>query len=232
MIRTLIVEDDVMTAELHRRFTEQLRGFQVVGQAATGEQAIRLARELEPELVLLDIYLPDLGGIDVLRLLRSTGAAPSDVIVLTAAKDIHIVREAMHLGAVHYLLKPFTFRTFRERLDGYAGAKQRLDSVAEVRQQDIDHFFGMLRTIGEDSLPKGISAPTLTLLADQLQRAGTGMSAMELATTMGVSQGVTRRYLKFLAGTGHVDLSLRYGAGRPEHIYRWSSNIATGPTGE
>lgn len=229
MITTLVVEDDAMSAALHRRFTEQLREFEVVGHAATGQDAIRLTRELAPELILLDIYLPDLDGIDVLRRIRAIGNTSIDVIVLTAAKDIHIVRQAIRLGAVHYLIKPFTFRTFRERMEGYAGVRERLDGANQVEQQDIDRLIGMLRTSGENSLPKGISAPTLAHIADQLQHTEAGMTATELAATLGVSPGVTRRYLKFLADTGHVDLNLRYGTGRPEHIYQWLPSTASGP---
>ena len=231
MIRTLVVDDDFMAASVHRDFTERVPGFEVVGAATTGADALRLIAELQPDLVLLDIYLPDLSGIEVLRRLRGTAHAHVDVIAITSAKDVSVLREAMHLGVVHYIVKPFTFTTLRERLETYETLKTRLDHLQEAGQPEIDRLYSLLRTRGSsESLPKGISAPTLTHVVSTLREAGEGLSSAELAARANLSQGIARRYLKFLADSGMLTLTLRYAAaGRPEHIYSWTSTAKQDP---
>jgi response regulator of citrate/malate metabolism len=220
MIRTLIVDDDPMTASIHRSYVERVPGFEAIGEAHTGAAALESARALEPELVLLDIYLPDMSGLDVLRQLRQ-GDRRIDVIAVTAAKDVNTLRTAIHGGVIHYLVKPFFFDTLRERLEAYAALRKRLDRLREPEQEDIDHVFSLLRTQGRHSLPKGISAPTLTLVVEALRTAQGEVTANEIADATGVSRGTARRYLEYLAATGAGELSLRYGAtGRPEHLYR------------
>jgi response regulator of citrate/malate metabolism len=225
VIRTLVVDDDFMAVSIHRQFLERIPGFEVVGEATTARDARALVERLRPDLVLLDIYLPDESGIELMRRLRATDSSANvDVIAITSAKDVDVLRDSMRLGVVHYIVKPFTFRTFRERLESYAAARQRLGDMRHAEQRDIDRLYGLLRTSGEASLPKGISPPTLELVATLLRESGESVSAGELAARAGISQGVARRYLRFLAESGAVDFTLRYGAaGRPEHLYRWTA---------
>ena len=222
-IRTLIVDDDYMSASVHRSYTERLRGFTVVGEAHTGAEALELVQRTEPDLVLLDIYLPDLTGLEVIRRLRA-GDLPVDVIAVTAAKDVETLRGAMQGGVLHYLVKPFLYDTFRERLERYATLKNRLGRLREASQEDVDRLFSLLRAEGRDGLPKGISSPTLALVVDALRDASQALTAVEVAEHAGVSRGTARRYLDYLATAGTVELTLRYGAaGRPEHLYRWAA---------
>lgn len=222
MIRTLVVDDDPMTASIHRSYVERVQGFEVVGEAHSGAEALELVRRLQPELVLLDVYLPDMSGLDVLRSLRAGASPRIDVIAVTAAKDVNTLRSAIHGGVIHYLVKPFFFDALRERLEAYAALHGRLERLRNPEQEDIDHVFSLLRAHGRKALPKGISAPTLALVVEAL-RAGGEVTAVEVAERAGVSRGTARRYLEYLAATGACELALRYGAtGRPEHLYRWS----------
>lgn len=222
MIRTLVVDDDFMAVSVHRDFVERIPGFEVVGEATTGVQALRLVEELQPDLVVLDMYLPDISGIEVLHRIRAMHRAPVDVIAITSAKDVDILRSAMHLGVVHYIVKPFTFKTFRERFESYQAATQRLGAMRNPEQREIDRLYGLLRSSGEGALPKGIAAPTLDLVGGILRESEEGISASALAERAGFSTGVARRYLKYLSDSGSVEFTLRYGtAGRPEHTYRW-----------
>jgi len=222
VIRTLVVDDDFMAVSVHRQFVERIPGFDVVGEATTGREATALVEKLGPDLLLLDIYLPDENGIELMRKLRASASPPVDVIAITSAKDVDVLRDAMHLGVVHYIVKPFTFATFRERLETYAEARRRLADMRQAEQRDIDRLYGLLRTSSEASLPKGISPPTLTLVASELRDSSGALSTAELAERAGISQGVARRYLRFLVDSGAADFTLRYGAaGRPEHLYRW-----------
>lgn len=226
MIRTLVIDDDAMTASIHRSYVERVPGFEVVAEAHTGASALEHVRNLEPDLLLLDIYLPDMSGLDVLRALREPGRPHVDVIAVTAAKDVATLRTAIHGGVIHYLVKPFFFDTLRERLEGYAALHGRLARLREPDQHDIDHVFSLLRSHGRHGLPKGISAPTLETVIGALQRAPEDVTAVELAEATGISRGTARRYLEYLALTGAVELSLRYGsAGRPEHHYRWADRV-------
>jgi response regulator of citrate/malate metabolism len=223
VIRTLVVDDDPMTASIHRSYVERVHGFEVVGEAHSGREAIELARKLTPDLVLLDIYMPDLGGLEVLRQLREPGAPRVDVIAITAAKDVGTLRSAIHGGVIHYLVKPFFFDALRERLEAYAALRGRLDRLREPEQEDIDHVFSLMRAHGRKSLPKGISAPTLALVVEALTASREGISAVDVAGQAGLSRGTSRRYLEYLVSTGAAELSLRYGStGRPEHLYRWA----------
>jgi response regulator of citrate/malate metabolism len=227
MIRTLIIEDDAMTASIHRAYVERIPGFEVVGEAHTGRAALESVRQLRPDLVLLDIYLPDISGLEVLRRLREPGAPHVDVVAVTAAKDVDTLRTAIHGGVIHYLVKPFFFDTLRERLEAYAALRGRLDRLRNPDQNDIDHVFSLLRTQGRQSLPKGISALTLARVSDALSGAVGEVTASEVAETAGVSRGTARRYLEYLAAIGAIQLSLRYGVtGRPEHLYRWAESAS------
>lgn len=223
MIRTLLVDDDFMAVSVHREFLARIPGFDVVGEATTGARALELVRDLRPDLVVLDMYLPDIPGSEVLQRIRLSEHHDVDVIAITSAKDVAILRNAMRFGVVQYIVKPFTFGTFKERFERYASAQARMQSMQEPGQGDVDRVYGLLRVAGEDSLPKGIAAPTLEVVSEILRGSPHGVSATELAERAGFSAGVARRYLRFLSKSGSVTFTVRYGAaGRPEHIYRWA----------
>ena len=229
MIRTLVVDDDFMSASIHSSYVERVPGFEGVGEAHTGAEALEAVRRLRPDLVLLDIYLPDMSGLEVMRRLR-LGDEPVDVIAVTAAKDVNTLRAAMHGGVLHYLVKPFRFETFSDRLRRYAAVRQRLDRLREASQGDVDQLFSLLRAAGTARLPKGISAPTLAMVVETAREAGGELTATEVAARAGISRGTARRYLEYLQSLGSIELRLRYGAtGRPEHLYRWRGSVASLP---
>ncbi|TMC51345.1 MAG: response regulator [Chloroflexi bacterium] len=221
MIRTLVVDDDFRVADLHCAYVDRVPGFRVVGRAHSGAAALEKVDQLEPELVLLDIYLPDISGLDVLQRLREDHVAPVDVIAITAARDIESLRAAMRGGVVHYLIKPFLFPTFEEKLLSYAAARERMTRLDRAEQGDVDRIFGTLRTARTEALPKGLSDATLELIIQALGRSQSGLPAALVADEAGVSRVTARRYLDHLCQLGRVELTMRYGGpGRPEHRYR------------
>ena len=225
-IRTLIVEDDFRVADVHRGFIERMPSFSVVGVAHSAADALAIAARERPDLVLLDIYLPDRSGLDVLRELHATGRPPVDVIAITAANDVETLRSALQGGVIHYLVKPFQFNAFREKLESYAAMRSRLYAVREVDQQGIDELYATLRSGSSPDLPKGLSPATLTLVARTLRESDRDVSAEDVAELTGVSRVTSRRYLEQLARSGLVEVTMRYGkAGRPEHRYRWSTPV-------
>ena len=227
MIRTVVVDDDVMAASIHRTYADRIPGFEVVGEAHTGMDALELVRKLSPDLLLLDISLPDINGVEVIRRLRAANMPRVDVIAITAAKDVETLRATMQGGVVHYLVKPFFFDTFRARLESYLALNERLGRLREAQQEDVDHLFSLLRAQGQTRLPKGISAPTLSLVVEAVRMVDAELSAADVAEAAGVSRGTARRYLEYLALVGSLELSLRYGAaGRPEHLSRWVGPVS------
>lgn len=221
MIRTLIVEDDFRVARMHAEATRQVPGYRVVGIAHTASAAVSAAAEHRPDLVLLDLYLPDASGLEVLRRVRAQ-RDPPDVIMLTAAQDMATVRAAMRGGVLHYLIKPFDLAALRDRLTRYADLHRRRTADGPVAQRDVDQLFGLLRTVEGTAvaLPKGHSSATARIVLDALRTAGTPLSAVELAERVGISRATAQRYLSTLADAGEVHLRLRYGStGRPEHRY-------------
>lgn len=221
MIRTLVVDDDYRVADLHCAYVERMAGFEVAGRAHTGMAALESVDQLRPDLVLLDIYLPDISGLEVLQQLREDDHPPVDVLPITAAREVESLRSAMRGGVVHYLIKPFLFPAFEEKLLSYAAARERMARIGHAEQGDVDRIFGALRTVRNESLPKGLSDATLELIVQALARSQSGLPAAAVADEAGVSRVTARRYLDHLSQLGRVELTMRYGGpGRPEHRYR------------
>lgn len=223
MIRVLVVDDDFMVARIHIGFVERVDGFEVVGVAHSGTEAADAVARLRPDLLLLDLYLPDRFGLDLLADLR-TGPHPCDAIVITAAKEGDAVRAAVRLGVADYLLKPFGFPDLEERLVRYAAQRRLLDRTEVHGQEDVDRVFVRAAGVGSGAvaLPKGMSAETARLVEGALTGAEATLSATEVAELVGISRVSARRYLEHYVTIGRADVRLRYGAtGRPERRYRW-----------
>ena len=221
MIRTLVVDDDYRVADLHSAYVDRMSGFQVVGRVHSGLGALESVDQLRPDLVLLDIYLPDMSGLEVLQRLREEDHPPVDVIAITAAREVESLRTAMRGGVVHYLIKPFLFTAFEDKLLSYAAARERLTRIGHAEQGDVDRIFAALRTVPNETLPKGLSDSTLELVVQVLGRSRSGLPAAAVAEAAGVSRVTARRYLDHLCQLGRVELTMRYGGpGRPEHRYR------------
>ncbi|MGW2237346.1 response regulator [Streptomyces sp. NPDC001759] len=226
MIRTLVVDDDFRVGQIHSDYVRRIAGFEVVGEAANVAEALAAVTTLRPDLLLLDIFLPDGSGLDVLRRLsQDLGDSRPDALMITADHDISSVRAAMKLGAVGYLVKPFGSADLAERLHAYRQLRARVDALsrtATTDQADVDALFSAARPPAVPRIPaKGHSAPTLSAIHQALRSARTDLSAAEAAEATGVSRATAQRYLSYLVKEGMVRLELRYGTnGRPEHRYR------------
>ncbi|MFF1273553.1 response regulator [Streptomyces marokkonensis] len=220
-IDVLVVDDDFRVARVHRAYVERLDVFRVVGVAGSGEQAIAAVDELRPDLVLLDLYLPDLFGLDVIPRLRTAGHE-CDVMVISAAREADAVRGAVRHGVVDYLLKPFDFEDLRGRLERYAVQRGRMRDTVVRGQADVDRVLAGAAVPASPVLPKGMSAETAGLIERTLREADGSLSATECAGLTGVSRVSARRYLEYFHAAGSAEVSLRYGAtGRPERRYRF-----------
>jgi response regulator of citrate/malate metabolism len=220
VIRTMIVDDDFLVARVHGAYTERVPGFEVVGVAHSGREALDTVERVRPDLVVLDIYLPDMSGLDVLQEIRQR-RAEVDVIVVTAAKDVDTLRGAMAGGAVRYLVKPFNFERFRDALQSYQRFAGRRSALDAVEQEDVDRLYAAMGIAADSTLPKNLHRPTLELVVKALRDRNDTVSAQDVAESTGLSRGTARRYLEYLEMQGRATLELRYGAaGRPEHRYR------------
>ncbi|MFJ4799770.1 response regulator [Streptomyces murinus] len=227
MIDVLVVDDDFRVAEINAKYVGKVPGFRVAARAHSAAQALAAVERGAIDLVLLDHYLPDRTGLELVHRMREQGHG-ADVIMITAAGDVATVRQAMRLGALHYLVKPFTFAALRTRLDSYAALRRTVDRVGGrgvAGQEQVDRIFGALRTAPTPSapgLPSGHTAPTTDLICDVLCGADHPLSAHEVAARTGLSRSTAQRYLRHLEQAGRLRLSLKYGdTGRPEHRYAW-----------
>lgn len=228
MIRVLIVDDDPLIATAHREYTERIAGFTVHAVVGSGNAAMRAvagaAADGTPvDLVLLDIGLPDANGIDVASALGGVRPAP-DIIAITSERDLSVVRSAVAHGVALYLLKPFTFAAFRDKLENYRQYRDALRAGGSAAgQHEIDRAMNALRaTAARPVTPKGVSADTLDLIAKALRDEPAGLNASEAAGQVGISRVTAWRYLERLADDGVVARETEYGkAGRPQVRYRW-----------
>ncbi|MET3468097.1 MULTISPECIES: response regulator [Microbacterium] len=224
MIGVLLVDDEALTLDLHRHYIERLDGFRVVAECSGARAALRALLDSpatdEIDLVLLDMTMPDGSGLDVLRHVRAR-ARDVDVIAITSVRDADVVRQVVGLGAVQYLVKPFTFADFQERMSQYARYRERAsETTGAATQAEIDAMLGALRPVTAP-VPKGLSPETLERVSNRLREAG-ALSAREAAEALGMSRVAARRYLEHLADAGRAERAQRYGApGRPEAEYRW-----------
>lgn len=223
-VRVLVVEDEAIAAEAHSAYVGRLDGFEVAGVARSAGEAMRLlAADPAIDLVLLDMHLPDGHGLGLLQRLRAAGHL-CDVIAVTSARDADVVRHAVAQGVVLYLLKPFSFATFRAKLEQYAAYRAGLAGAAdEVVQDEVDRLLGALRPLAAGApLPKGMSAESLRQVTGILRDSDVALSATEVASAVGSSRVTARRYLEHLAESDLVTRTPRYGgSGRPEVEYRW-----------
>ncbi|MGD6754517.1 response regulator [Streptomyces sp. BH105] len=218
-IRVLVVEDDPVAADAHAMYVGRVPGFTAVGKVHSAAQARRFLDRNPVDLLLLDLHLPDGHGLSLARSLRAAGHQ-ADVVAVTSARDLAVVREGVSLGVVQYVLKPFTFATLRDRLVRYA--EYRATTGEASGQDEVDRAIATLRSPAPAALPKGLSAPTLERVTQTLREAPEGLTAAAAAETVGISRITARRYLEHLVDSGLAVRSPQYGqVGRPELVYTW-----------
>lgn len=229
--RVIIVEDDPMVTEINRTCVESAGPFDVVATARSGREAVRLASEALPDLALLDLFLPDLDGLSALREFRRQGL-PTDAIMVTAAQDAETIRSALRLGAMDYIIKPFSFQRLQDSLQAYARLRRRLDSTATFGQEQIDQWIPLLgsnaspfmvlpdRMTTSSPLPKGLTEWTLREVLNTLLHEDMPLSASEMAERTGLARITVRRYLDYLVQQGVARAEQHYKPlGRPTYRY-------------
>lgn len=221
-IRVLIVEDDPMVMEINAEFVSKLEGFELVGKAFTGREAMSLIKEVHPNLVLLDYFLPDMNGLSLLQLIRNDHY-PLDVILLTANRDPQHVQEIFRAGVIDYIVKPFRFDRFQSALEQYRYTFKKFKENRPLEQADLDAMTRVQTKPHEQeaSLPKGLNDRTMKQIIQFLEGQRELLSSDEVATGTGLARVTVRRYLEYLEKKGEVIMEIQYGSvGRPMNKYR------------
>lgn len=221
-IEVLIVEDDTRIADIHRRFIEKITGFEVVGSAHTGAEAKDWISALKPDLILLDVYLPDMMGTELMSFVQLE-SPDSDIIFITAASEVHVVKQAFRGGVVDYILKPLTFDRFQESLLSYEEKRKTLSSSGSLEEDLIQSLWNQQKStnlVETFYTPKGIDRITMEKVLQHLSQQTDGITAEKLGLESGVSRSTARRYLEFLVTEKKASAELTYGTiGRPERRY-------------
>lgn len=224
-IGVLIVEDDSVAASVYEQLIKNKDDFTVIGKAETASETIQLLDVITPELILLDIHLPDANGIDLLFQIKQAHRHV-DIIIITASNDAKTVRDSMRGGAFSYMLKPIMVESFFSTLEEYRQTRQAWQSNAIIKQEEIQRLFHKNVPATEakqdsDTLPKGIDKHTLRKVTLAMEAASTSLNAEEVGLQIGASHSTTRRYLEYLVSIDLVEVDIVYGSvGRPERRYK------------
>ncbi|NHC41958.1 response regulator [Bacillus sp. MM2020_1] len=220
-LKVILIEDDPMVREVHRQFIDRIEGFSIIGIASNGMEGLRLVKELKPDLAIIDLYMPYMGGLEMLRELRSE-AYSIDVIAITAASDIETIHGVLQQGAVDYIMKPFTFDRIKKSLDNYKNYRMKLGEKKALLQEELDQllFIDKKEESERENLPKGLNTNTLTKITSFISLEKEPVSAEEVAESIGMARVTARRYLDYLEKEGKVKIHIHYGGvGRPINRY-------------
>jgi two-component system, CitB family, response regulator CitT len=221
-IRTLIAEDDFRVADIHEKFLKKFNEIEVVGKSLNGEQTLQILQEKKPDLLMLDVYMPDMLGSDLLPIIRERFPNVS-IIMITAATDKFFIEKALGYGVENYLIKPVNRERFDKVMMDYIKKHSLLSSKHEIDQDYVDLLFGnkkIEKAVKDIGLPKGIDEITLGKVKNVLQVNNHGLSAEEVGNEMGASRITARRYLEYLSSIHEAKAELVYGiVGRPERKY-------------
>lgn len=219
-IRVMIVEDDCMVAKINRDLTHQISGFKVVQVAGTAREAIEVLEKEPVDLIILDVYLPDRTGVELLKSFRH-GDHPVDVVMITAAHDAPTVEECMRYGIFDYIIKPFPFDRYKACLMNYRKQRAAISCQKILNQERVNEFTGFREVSpSRGGLPKGIQEQTLRRVEEAIGKLGPSFSIEELIEALPLSRATNRRYLEFLTDRGTLEKSFAYRKlGRPTVRY-------------
>jgi len=219
LIKVLIVEDDPMVAELNKHYLDQVEGFVLVGMVSNGAEALEFLKLNEVTLILLDIFMPIVDGMELLQSIRSIGHN-IDIIMITAARNSASIQNSLRQGVVDYLIKPFQFERLYAALIAYRDRIQLIQDSTVLNQNEIDRRILSKGDLPLGDLPKGIERETLNAILEQAKQYSKPFTTEELAKCVGVSRVSVRKYLTFLKETGTLQARLIYRAvGRPVTMF-------------
>jgi len=226
LINVMIVDDDPMVAEFNKRYVDLVEGFVVQYVVHSAAEALKILAEEHVDLILLDIFMPGMNGLELLVNLRQVGKNV-DVIVITAACDSNNIKKSLQFGAVDYIIKPFEFERLNSALLAYSGLVSLMEDQDRLNQVELDHCILYKEHPLSIQLPKGIDKNTLTLTWEKIKVLDRCLfSTEEMSKYVGISRVSMRKYLEFLRKIEALELELIYGTvGRPVYKYRCANSM-------
>lgn len=222
MTKIIIVEDDYRIASIHEKFLNKMSNVTVVGKALTGKEAIELVKHGDVDLVILDLYLPDMLGTEIIQQLRAINSN-IDFVTISAATEKDIVSDVLRNGVFDYIIKPVNMERFIDTIKRYQKVRENLESEESIDQSFLDDYFGYNNeaTVKKaKQTPKGIDPLTLEKVKEIIEELKEGITAEEMGTQIGASRTTARRYLEYLISIDEASAALEYGVvGRPERKY-------------
>lgn len=220
----LIVDDDPMVAMINEQYVCKNKKFKVAASCRNGNEALEFLEKNPCDLVILDVYMPDMDGIETLKQIRARKIS-SEVIMVTAANDVATLEDTMHLGVIDFLIKPFAFERFQIALEKFLANRRAFKNTASsqtaaLSQSSVDSIFTKAMTAESKEYPKGIQEKTLSLIRDFFDGKEGWICGDVIAQSVGLSSVTIRRYMNFLVGSGEVEESINYETGgRPSMLY-------------
>ena len=222
MIRIIIVEDDPLVAQLNAAYLSRIEGVQVTGVFSNGQAALEHLKKHSTELAVVDVYMPICNGIELLRQIRANGIQTA-VIMITAATELAVVDDALLLGIVDYLIKPFSYERLRDTVRRFRDKLSLRQGVEKANQDMVDKRMGK-RTPkkANDDLPKGLNARTLAAIREGVDHSPDGEHTCEsISAASGLSRVTVRHYLNYLIERDVLTSSIDYETGgRPRVLYK------------
>lgn len=221
-ISVILIEDDPMVLQVNTQFIEKVKGFRIIGTAGNGIEGMKLVKQLKPNLVIMDIFMPEQNGIKTLQKLRES-ELNVDVITVTAATEMNTIRQILQLGVYDYIMKPFTFERMKQTLENYIQFKEKISEKKELTQAELDEIIHPQHISIQEAndLPKGLNGSTLDKIISYIKKKDMSISAEEVANGVGLARVTARRYLDYLEKQQKVVIDIQYGSvGRPVNQYR------------
>lgn len=224
--KVLIVDDDPMVAMINEQYVCKNKQFKVIGSCRNGNAALEFLEKTPADLVILDVYMPDMDGLETLKKIREKKIC-TEVIMVTAANDVSTLEDTMHLGVIDFLIKPFAYERFQIALEKFLANRRLFNNSEVLNQNSVDSIITNTKKVGAKEFPKGIQEKTLSLIREYFEKnaaqngQGCWLSGEIIAENVGLSSVTIRRYMSFLVSSGEVEQSINYETGgRPSVLYK------------
>lgn len=218
--KVLIVEDDPMVAMINEQYVRKNKQFEVVASCRNGQDALEYLEKNKVDLVILDVYMPYMSGIETLKAIRER-KIDAEVMMVTAANDTATLEDTMHLGVIDFLIKPFAYERFQIALEKFAAKVEALKKKTVLDQSSVDSIISNARKTNEKEYPKGIQEKTLNMIIEFLNESEGWQSGETIAEKVGLSSVTIRHYMSFLVEKGEIKETINYETGgRPSILYK------------